>query len=159
MNRNVAIHRALVIGYGNPLRCDEGIGWHVVRELVRTGVCHEGEVLSCEQLTPEMAEDISRAPFVLFITAVRSGKPGELVGKDISADPAPMSFSQQLTPGAALGLAADLYGECPHAYLLSVCGERFEEGDVLSHSVADVIPEILDQVGELMSVSVPAFSS
>ena len=155
MKQKLAIHRALVIGYGNPLRCDEGIGWHVARELVRTGVCHEGEVLTCEHLTPEVAEYISRAPLVLFVTASQTGTAGELVAKEVVADPAPMSFSQELTPGAALGMAADLFGECPRAYLLTVCGERFEEGDALSHAVAVIIPEILDQVGELMSIAVP----
>ena len=155
MKQKVAIHRALIIGYGNPLRSDEGFGWHVVRELVRTGLCHEGEVLTCEHLTPEIAEDISRTRLVLFIAAARTGSPGEVTGKEILADPAPMSFSHYLTPGAALGLAADLYGECPRAYMISVCGERFEEGQALSEPVTAAIPEVLEQVKELVSIAMP----
>jgi hydrogenase maturation protease len=48
----------LIIGYGNPLREDDGVGWQVADQLLKNS---EGsiKVLTAHQLTPELAEPIS----------------------------------------------------------------------------------------------------
>ncbi len=66
----------LIIGYGNLLRGDDAVGCHAAHELEQ----HyrddpEVEVIATQQLTPEMAEDVSRCGLVLFLdasSAVRS---------------------------------------------------------------------------------------
>ena len=58
----------LVIGYGNTLRSDDGVGAKVaaaVAELALPGVV----ALVLHQLTPELAETISEARAVVFVDA------------------------------------------------------------------------------------------
>ena len=59
--------RALIIGYGNPLRGDDGLGWRAAEQLAEIIPQSEAEVIACHQLTPELAEPISRARLVIFI--------------------------------------------------------------------------------------------
>lgn len=58
----------LVIGYGNTLRKDDGVG-PALAETVATLGLPGVEVLSCPLLTPELAAPISDAKVVLFINA------------------------------------------------------------------------------------------
>ncbi len=64
----------LVIGYGNPLRTDDAAGPEVARRLacVRPDV----EVMTPQQLVPELAASIARASTVVFIDAAIGGSPG-----------------------------------------------------------------------------------
>jgi hydrogenase maturation protease len=50
---------ALVIGIGNPLRGDDGVGWHLVA----------GLGLRRHQLTPELAETVAAAERLLVVDA------------------------------------------------------------------------------------------
>jgi len=59
----------LIIGYGNPLRGDDGAGWQaagILKERIRD---ERVQVVRSHQLMPEMAEAISRARKVIFIDA------------------------------------------------------------------------------------------
>src|SRR5580704_15594719 len=51
--------RTLVIGYGNPLRSDDALGWHASRLLAQALAGQEVDVITCHQLTPELAEPLS----------------------------------------------------------------------------------------------------
>ena len=53
MNRGV-----LVIGYGNVLRSDDGVGWHVTERLASDARFASVTVLQRHQLTPELALDL-----------------------------------------------------------------------------------------------------
>ena len=58
----------LVIGYGNTLRGDDGVGPRVaeaIHQLALPGV----RALVCPMLTPELADPISRAHTVIFVDA------------------------------------------------------------------------------------------
>lgn len=59
----------LILAYGNPLRRDDGVGWVIgerLAEMLREDVA---DVRVLHQLTPELAEPISRAGAVIFIDA------------------------------------------------------------------------------------------
>ncbi len=57
---------SLVIGLGNPLRSDDGIGWRLAAQLP----ARAGLVVRCrQQLTPELAEDLAAAERVLLLDA------------------------------------------------------------------------------------------
>ncbi len=60
---------ALVIGYGNTLRSDDGAGPFVARAL-EARVPAGTRILDAHQLTPEMAIDISVATRVVFVDAI-----------------------------------------------------------------------------------------
>lgn len=57
----------LVIGIGNPLRGDDGVGWWLARRAETLKLTPR--VLRVQQLTPELAEELAGARRVLFIDA------------------------------------------------------------------------------------------
>ena len=68
----------LIIGYGNPLRGDDGVGWRVAEAVAAALPDGAAEVLTVHQLTPELAELMSRADRVIFIDAAAEGEAGEV---------------------------------------------------------------------------------
>lgn len=134
--------RVLVLGYGNPLRSDDGIGWHVAVQLFRANTSSDVQILPCHQLTPDLAENASFAENVIFIDCSRQGNPGDLCCQEVVSQAGPASFTHDLSPAALLALAAELFGVCPKAWLFSVCGESFEAGEDLSPTVSSRVPEL-----------------
>lgn len=134
--------RVLVVGYGNPLRCDDGLGWQVAVELFRTNRSPDVEVLPCHQLTPELAPAVSRAQTVLFIDCAKDGKPGDVRCQELRSEMGTSSFTHDLTPLALLALTSELFGACPQAFLLSITGESYAPGDSLSDAVRSHLPEL-----------------
>jgi hydrogenase maturation protease len=120
----------LVIGYGNTLRRDDGVGPRVadsVDALRLAGV----RTISCPQLTPELADPLSRAGAAVFV--------------DVAADPAetmrmrrldPSGTSQILAhaadPQTLLALSRDVFGRAPDAWMLTVPAEDLAFGEQLS---------------------------
>ncbi len=142
--------RLLIIGFGNPLRSDDGFGWYVAQELART-IKHPGiRVIAAHQLMPEMADEARRAQQVVFIDAARDGNPGTVKCTTIKPDQAPVNFSHHLSPAAILRLTADLYDQRPAAQLLTVTGERFELGESMSPSVTAALPQVMAQIRSLV---------
>jgi hydrogenase maturation protease len=148
--------RALIIGYGNPLRSDDGFGWHAAQELATRLQDPDLEVMARHQLTPELAETASHFQSIIFIDAARDLRPGELrcakISPNESAHPlqAP-SFSHLLTPAALLVWTAQLYGQCPDAYYLSVGGESFAEGESMSTVMQAALEPLMAQVRSLLA--------
>ncbi len=92
----------LVIGYGNPLRGDDGLGWRVAEEWQARRP--EAAVLVCQQLTPELAEPLSRATQAAFVDIAADSPPGALTITPLQPEaPTSASFTHQLTPSAVLG--------------------------------------------------------
>ena len=58
----------LVIGYGNTLRGDDGVGQRVAEEIVLLEL-PAVQAIARHQLTPELAEPISKARAVIFVDA------------------------------------------------------------------------------------------
>lgn len=143
--------RVLVLGYGNPLRCDDGLGWQVAVEFYGANGSPDVEVLPCHQLTPELAEPVSRAEVVLFVDTRRDGIPGEFYCEEMCPESGPVAFTHHLSPAALLDLSSELYGACPKAYLVSICGESFEAGESLSTAVERRLPELKTRLRELIA--------
>jgi hydrogenase maturation protease len=68
--------RVLIIGYGNPLRGDDSLGWQIAARPTTSIQDEPVEVLALDQLTPELSELISEVELVVFIDASYAGKPG-----------------------------------------------------------------------------------
>jgi hydrogenase maturation protease len=125
----------LVIACGNPLRQDDGVGWHVAERLRAADPPGLG-VLTCHQLTPELAEPIAHADRVVFVDASTRGPAGRVESRRVAAgfDPAG-ALSHALTPAGLLGLAAELYGRTGPAWCVTVAGQVFGHGADLSPAV------------------------
>jgi hydrogenase maturation protease len=138
----------LIIGYGNPLRGDDGIGWRVADQLAAlTG--DAATVLTVHQLTPELAEPISKADLVIFVDACYAGQPGSWTCETIRPDQeSPAAFTHYFGPANLLGYAKAIFDAKPSALLISVAGASFDCGDQLSPAVAGIIPEIVATVSQ-----------
>ena len=69
--------QALIIGIGNALRSDDGLGWAVAEQLSRD--CDmDCDVLTVYQLTPELAQRMATVNLVVMVDASHEGEPGEL---------------------------------------------------------------------------------
>ncbi len=136
----------LIIGYGNLLRSDDAVGCHAAHELEQ----HyrddpEVEVIATQQLTPEMAEDVSRCGFVLFLDASSAEQPGAIRQNRVLPGNAPGGFTHQLTPSSLLSAAQQLYGDAPEAICITLEGWSFEVGNRLSDGAQLRFPELVSQ--------------
>ena len=145
----------LVIGYGNPLRADDGLGWVVAQRLRSdlAGDRFEGDVvvLAEHQLTPELAEPISRARLVVFVDARERGHPGRIDCRTVSPTGGEsLTFSHDVDPQSLVQMARLLYGACPTAVVVAVVGEAFGYGTALSPVVQAAIPGVIQRIRELL---------
>ena len=134
----------LIIGYGNPLRGDDAAGYRAACDLER--LFHDDpeiEVVASQQLTPEMAEDIARSQFILFLDAALGDRPGAIRRMEITPEPGPGGFTHHLTPSSLLSAAAQLYGDAPAAECITLAGWSFELGDKLSPGASRRLPELV----------------
>jgi hydrogenase maturation protease len=143
--------RTLIIGYGNPLRGDDGLGWHAAERLAAVLPETEAEIMTCRQLTPELAEPISRADLVIFIDAEQTGPAGKLSCRRITPGTSPSgALSHHLTPAMLLAWARGLYGTCPEAIVFSVSGQSFDCEEGLSPHVSSALPRLIERVCRLV---------
>lgn len=141
----------LIIGYGNPLRGDDGVGFVLAERLAATIESTSMRVLACHQLTIDLAEPLSRSAHAIFIDASCEDSPGRFTRRAVNPETTAAADSHSLTPQALLGCAKVLYGRAPNAILFTIGGERFDYHQGLSKSVAkacnDLLPRIIEQVG------------
>src|SRR5271157_611965 len=145
--------RLLIIGIGNSLQGDDGLGWRLARELSSELVRDNVQIFPTHQLTPEMSEMASRAERVLFIYAARDGKPGTLSCVPLAPSTQSGRHSHVLSPAALLKLAQELYQRCPPAYLLTMAGESFGTGDTLSPAVSAALPLLKAKILQLIDLA------
>ena len=115
----------MVIGYGNPVRQDDGLGLRAAELLEANGI----EVLRCQQLTPELAADIADSQTAVFLDAAADLEPGAIRCTEVACEPGGAS-THHLTPGQLLGFTAATFGRAPRALLISggPCCMDFREG-------------------------------
>jgi hydrogenase maturation protease len=131
----------LIVGYGNPLRCDDGVGWRAAEALSRSLPFPEIEIVIRHQLTPELADNLRYADLAFFIDAAHDGQPGELIFEPLTLQRGIID-SHQLSPVRLLALAQQLYGANPRAFAVSLCGECFDHGSTLSAKVEAGLPKL-----------------
>jgi hydrogenase maturation protease len=156
----------LVIGYGNTLRSDDGVGWYAAVLLAAdprlaassgTGDSHDSgplEVLARHQLTPELALDMSRASLVILIDASADDPPGVIVVRSVAAEAqaggGPGASSHHVGPGELLAVALELYGAAPTAFVVRIGAAHMEVGESLSPEVAAALPAAVDAAIEIV---------
>jgi hydrogenase maturation protease len=140
----------LIVGYGNPLRGDDGYGWHAAERLRQVIDDPEVEVLALHQLTPELMEPLSRAQRAIFIDASVPSPAAPRAGTPLRP-----SFTHHLTPGALMAGAQTLYGRAPEAILLTTPGENFGFGEGLSGRVQRALDETVEKVRAILLRPLP----
>lgn len=156
--------RVVVIAYGNPLRTDDGAGWHAADELKNRFAAPEVEILQVHQLAPELAENLSTVQAVIFVDAAvaEPGKthPGEVRIAEINehkVNQAPHStFHHQFSPPSLLAIAGKVYHARPRAFVATLTGEDFSPGESLSPKIQRALPEFVQSAEELIRPLVKA---
>jgi hydrogenase maturation protease len=143
----------LVVGYGNSLRGDDGLGWHAAALLARDPRLAGAEVLARHQLTPELAEDVSRAALVVLVDArADGGPPGTVTARRVVPGSAARStWSHRLDPAALVELAGALYGSAPPVFLVSAGVASCEVGERLSPALERALPQVVDAVAGIVA--------
>lgn len=140
----------LIIGYGNLLRSDDGVGRHVVRHLDVEVYRDDVDILGYHQLAPELSEPISKADLVVFIDAAEGGEPGKVTERQVEAARASGGMTHNATPESLLMAAFDLYGTKPKGLVISINGANFDYGETLSPAVEAAVPAVLRRIHQLI---------
>ena len=148
----------LVIGYGNPMRGDDGAGY-VAAELLRERLQNpEVRIVSEQQLLPEMMQEIAAAKMVIFIDASVSGRAGKY--HRIPLRPAPVCgrFTHHATPESLLAGAQALYGHTPEAVHYLIPGRFFEAGPEMTSSVKRAVNDLVEALEKELSLQLTSES-
>ena len=148
--------RTLIIGYGNTLRGDDGLGWRAAEQQVASQSGGDIEVQMHHQLAPELAQTMSEAGRVIFLDACCDGPPGQIRCRRVEPSGEPSGFTHHVNPSVLLAMAKHLFGHCPETFIISVAGESFECGEILSPHVERALPEVQKLIAGLMEGQEPA---
>lgn len=137
----------LILAYGNPLRGDDGVGWAVGGKLAAILPEEAAEVIVQHQLTPELAEPISRAAQVIFVDAAEGDEPGAIGWAEVQPGASSHAFTHQVEPASLLAAAQELYGRAPvAAHLLTITGGDFGYSEGLSPAVERAVEEAVTKI-------------
>jgi hydrogenase maturation protease len=135
----------IVIGIGNALRGDDGIGPGVVDAILpRAGL----KTMTVHQLVPELAEKIRAARRVLFVDASLDGGGLRLAQLGPSVH---RGIGHACSPAALLAWTSLVYDRAPQSWLLTIPGFSFEFGEDVSPQAAATLPEAMARVESWLS--------
>jgi hydrogenase maturation protease len=137
--------RLLVIGYGNELRRDDGVGPRAARAVAAWQLPGVAGV-AAHQLTPEVAELIGEAEGVVFVDA---GPHDAVRTRPIVPSWAAQVLGHTGEPRELLALAEALYGRRPEAWLITLPAPELGFGEGLSATAEHGLTEALRQIRTL----------
>jgi len=123
--------KALVIGFGNTLRGDDGVGPHVAGVAASWGL-PELRSMAVPQLTPELAEPLAAAELVIFVDARLGGRGGAIEVRSIEPGESCGTISHVSDARSLLALARAVYGCQPRAWLITIPAADFSLGEGFS---------------------------
>lgn len=143
--------RAVVLGVGNLILADEGVGVRVVEALVRDYRLPEG-VVAIDGGTSgmEMLEDLSHLDLLIVVDAIAAGQPPATLVK-LTGDAVPVFFRRNLSPHA-IGLsdvlaALEFMEAAPReAVVIGVQPVSMELSTELTPAIAALVPTLMLQV-------------
>jgi hydrogenase maturation protease len=115
----------LVIGYGNWLRQDDGVGWRAADLLEQRLAGNECEIVRCHQLTPELAANLASARVAIFLDAAVDRPFQSVTLTRLQPKTASAGSSHQVTPEQLLNLSQALHGYAPRAYVVTAGLKHF----------------------------------
>ncbi len=171
----------LVVGYGNALRGDDGVGQEVAEAVWlqrdRLPGLARARVLWVTQLTPELAVDVSEAGLVVFVDAACDGRPVGSVAVEVlpgpsagpvevcgpGATPAATAGAgpgssgsgcwQDVSAAGLLRMAEELFGRAPVGVMVTVSVACTGAGQGLSPLVSAAVPRAVAAVRMAIAAS------
>ncbi|OIO83595.1 MAG: hypothetical protein COW32_03740 [Candidatus Aquicultor secundus] len=121
--------KTTVIGYGNPLRGDDGVAHLVLDELERILGVPDIEIVRRHQLDVVDAELIGESHAVIFVDAHVSEQLGDIEVREITdARTDGINVTHISSPEELIVLAREIYGATPRAFVCAVRGYDFSFG-------------------------------
>ncbi len=158
----------LLIGYGNTLRSDDGVGRYLAEKIAERQL-PDVKVLSVHQLTPELAAEMAQVQAVIFIDAIAHQEPKITDENSVSQIPITEINVQSLSysgvqptlghssnPEALLKVCHELYGQSPLAWWVTVPTRNFDFGETFSEiTQAAIAPAItvLEQLIKQLTIN------
>ena len=143
--------RILVIGFGNTLRGDDGLGPLIADQVERWGLSNV-RTLALAQLAPELAVELAGADLAIFVDAsaesATSGVQVEMIKPLNQVSPALIHAS---SARFLLGLCQAAYGRLPRSYVVCVPAVDFALGEGLSDLAVDGMRQALHTIRELIA--------
>jgi len=140
------MNKALVIGYGNTMRGDDGAGPRaaaLIAERYPSVTC-----LYPHELSPELAETIAAYSTVVFVDAQEMGT---RLSTSVVHSGSCVPGSHTMTPADLLGIASAVYGTVPEeAILVQVPAFSFDLGEQLSSRTQAYVEQCSFLVGAFL---------
>jgi hydrogenase maturation protease len=137
----------LLVGYGNTLRSDDGVGPKVVEAIAALklpGV----ETLIYDLLTPEVADPISRADTVVFVDAAIEAS-AEVQLRALSPADSSQVMAHAANPRTVLALARDVFGHTPKAWWLTIPVKDIGIGEHFSNLARKGVGRAIQKIRDL----------
>jgi hydrogenase maturation protease len=147
----------LVIGYGNELRGDDGVGPRVARAVAgwhRPGV----RALAVQQLTPELADELADVERVVFVDAAADAE-GVVCWRHVHPAGEPARLGHTGDPGWLLGLVDALNGRSPRAWMATIPARELGYGEYLSPAAERGVAVVLHRIADLVRHTQPDLES
>lgn len=141
--------RVLILGVGNLLMGDEGVGIHILRELERMDPVEGTRLLDGGTGGIDLLEHILTSPAVVLVDATRDGSPAGTFKQFRAATPKalPQGLSAHDFGLKDLFAAAAVLGRMPNVHLVTISVESVKPMCMeLSPEVAAVVPRVVDAV-------------
>lgn len=138
----------LIIGYGNSLRSDDGIGLKVASEVEQSGL--PGTRSRQEhQLTPELSATIAEFDRVIFVDAAINCEKVQL--QQIQSRQATgTQLGHHCDARSLLAMTEVLYGNVPEAWLITIPAANFEFGEGFSPKAEQGATKALQIIANLL---------
>lgn len=140
----------LVIGYGNSLRSDDGIGIQIA-ETVASWHLPKVRSLALHQLTPELTAKLAQADLAIFVDAYLANDTDTLKIHRLQPLVSTKFPTHLSDPRILLSLTQALYSKCPQAWWVLVPGVNFQLGDRLSPPAQHGVDRALKQIKTLLN--------
>jgi len=148
--------KAVVLGVGNVILADEGVGVRVIDALERDYVLPPGvTAIDAGTSGMEMLEDLSHLDFLLVVDAIAAGQPPATLVR-LAGDEVPVFFRRNLSPHG-IGLSDVLASlefmgaEPKETVILGVQPVSLELSTDLTPAIAACVPKLLAQVVDELS--------
>lgn len=149
--------QVIVMGIGNYILSDEGIGVHAVKELDTMPWPDNVEIYDCGTLGILATHKIADADILIAIDAIASKEePGTVIvydKEDIMLSKIPLKISPHQIGFQETLLHAQLRGDCPEVVkLIGIVPESYETSIELSESCKAALPKVIDEVKKLVAM-------
>ena len=151
--------KTLIIGYGNTLRQDDGVGYGMAETVAEWGLpgvtCR-----SVHQLTPDLALLLVEVEQVIFIDVFRwQGEPGERPSyrvEPVAVGGTRNPVGHSCNPRSILALGRSLFGATCTATWLLIPGQDFGFGETLSPLTIAAQAEALAYLNAILIPDAPS---